>query len=201
MGRPRLPLRYAKNKYNYNKIRQEKNGNVWDLSFEDWYAFFLANGIDKNLTNGPITKNFLCLVRKDESKPFNKNNISLATQGANNIGRPCRSLGKSRPNTWIIKDPALHKMYIPFLKAKAQTAYRVREGLAEGIWLLSFEDFVDAWGDLWQFRGKSSLDYAMTREDFEKDWTRDNVIIVTRKEQLQRAHDYRESRDMYRGRK
>jgi hypothetical protein len=84
-------------------------------------------------------------------------------------------------------------MYIPFLKAKAQTDFRVREKIAVGDWRLTFEEFVAAWGDLWQLRGRASSDFAMTRECFEGDWTADNVVVVTRKEQLERARQYRES--------
>jgi hypothetical protein len=84
-------------------------------------------------------------------------------------------------------------MYIPYLKAKSQTDYRVREGIADGEWLLTFPEFVAVWGDLWQLRGRASSDFAMTREDFDGDWTADNVVVVTRKEQLERARQYRES--------
>jgi hypothetical protein len=34
----------------------------------------------------------------------------------------------------------------------------------------------------------------MTREDFDGDWTADNVVVVTRKEQLERARQHRESK-------
>jgi hypothetical protein len=168
-------------------------GNGWTLTFDEWYNWWLEQGVDKNLSGEQYSKHSLILVRKDLTLPYSIDNIIAMTRGVTNTGRPCRSLGKERPNTWVIKDPALHKMYIPFLKAKSQTDYRVREGIAEGEWKLNFEEFVAAWGDLWQLRGRASSDFAMTREDFDGDWTADNVVVVTRKEQLARAREYRES--------
>lgn len=193
MARPRVPLRDARQKFRYNKERALKMGNGWQISFEEWYAWWLSHGVDKNLSGPEYTRHSLILVRKDESKPYSLDNITAMTRGKTNTGRPCRSLGKERPNTWVIKDPELHKMYTPFLKAKSQTDYRVREGIAEGEWKLTFEEFVAAWGDLWQLRGRASSDFAMTREDFDGDWTADNVVVITRKEQLERARQYRES--------
>lgn len=194
MSRPRVLLRDAKQKFRDNRKRALNMGNGWTLTFEEWYNWWLSNGVDKNLTKNNYTKHSLILVRKDLTKPYSLDNITAMTRGATNTGRPCRSLGKERPNTWKIKDPELHKMYIPFLKAKSQTDYRVREGIAEGEWLITFPEFVAVWGDLWQLRGRASSDFAMTREDFDGDWTADNVVVVTRKEQLERARQHRESK-------
>jgi hypothetical protein len=191
MSRPRVPLRYAKQKWKENKDRQEKMGNRFLLSFEEWYQFWLDHGEDKNLAGVGYGKNSQVLVRIDEKGAYEVGNIQTMTRGVGNKGRPCRSLGRARPQTWIIKDPELHKMYLPYLKAKSQTDFRVREGLAVGNWKLSFAEFVAAWGDLWPLRGRASNDFTMTREDFEKDWDAGNVIIVTRAEQLRRAADYR----------
>jgi hypothetical protein len=193
MARPRVTLRDAKQKFRDNRDRALRLGNDWTLTFEQWYNWWLEQGVDKNLSGEKYSKHSLILVRIDLTKPYAIDNITAMTRGVTNTGRPCRSLGKERPHTWIIKDPALHKMYIPFLKAKSQTDYRVREGIAEGEWKLSFEEFVAAWGDLWQLRGRASEDFAMTREDFDGDWTADNVVVVTRKEQLERARQYRAS--------
>jgi hypothetical protein len=194
MGRHKVPLRDARYKYKYNQQRAKKMGAEFNISFAAWYAWWASHGVEKNSTGKDYNKESLVMVRKDDTKPFTLDNIQAMTRGKTNTGRPCRSLGKERPNTWVIKDPVLHKMYIPFLKAKAQTDFRVREGIAVGEWLLTFDDFVAVWGDLWQLRGRASTDFAMCREDFDGDWERDNVIVVTRKEQLSRARDYRESK-------
>jgi hypothetical protein len=192
MGRYRVLLRNAKQRFKDNKNRVLKMNNKWEISFEDWYAWWLSHGIDKELPGEAYSKLSLMLVRIDETKPYTIDNIQAMTRGKNNIGRPCRSLGRERPHTWIIKDPVLHKMYIPFLKAKSQTDYRVREGIAVGNWAMTFEEFTAAWGDLWELRGRRSEDFAMTRIDFEADWTADNIVVVTRAEQLKMAREFRE---------
>lgn len=199
MSRPRIPLRYARQKWKENKQRQERMGNKFNLTFEEWYEFWLSEGINKNDVGEGYGKFSLVLVRIDEKGAYEVGNIRTMTRGSTNLGKPCRSLGRERPNTWKIKDPVLHKMYLPFLKCKSQTDYRVREGIAVGNWRLSFDEFVAAWGDLWELRGRKSEDFTLTREDPEKDWTASNVIIVTRAEQLNRANSRRVETGRVRG--
>jgi hypothetical protein len=176
-------------------MRQRARGQEWNLDFFDWYNFWLDQGIDKDQPKKVVMgKEALCMVRIDETLPYQVGNITVATQGETNLGKPCRSLGKERPDTWIVKDPTLHKMYIPFLKAKAQSDYRVREGLETGGWDFTFDEFAAKWGDLWQLRGRGSLDFAMSKINFEGPWNAKNTDIITRREQLQRARDYRESK-------
>ena len=199
MSRPRVPLRYARQKWKENRQRQERMGNEFLLTFEEWYQFWLDNGEDKNQQGVGYGKASQVLGRIDESKPFCQGNIQAMTRGKTQEGKPCRSLGRERPSTWKIKDPELHKMYEPFLKAKSQTDYRVREGIAVGEWRLSFSEFVTAWGDLWELRGRKSEDFTLTREDPEKAWSADNVVVISRREQLQRAHARRISTGRTRG--
>ena len=185
MGRPKqnIPLRIARQRYNYNKYRQISKG--WDLSFEEWYKLFLDNGVDKNISRGiKTTADTLCLVRYDENQPYSLDNCYLATQGNTNGDYPCRGLGKQRPRTWIIKDPESHRKYLPWLRAKAQTDYRVREGLEVGGWQLTFEQFDSLWGTLWDLRGRASTDYCMTRIDPHGPWDDVNCVVITRAESL-----------------
>lgn len=199
MGRQRVELRDAKQKWRDNAKRHRRLGAEFNLTFEEWYKFWLDHGVDKNIPITGYNKHSLVLVRIDDTKPFSIDNIHAATRGSTNTGRPCRSLGKSRPNTWKIKDPELHKMYIPFLKAKAQTDYRVRHGIAVGEWQLSFDEFVQLWGDLWDLRGRGSNDMTLTRDDFEGDWNIKNCVIVPRSEQLRRGHAYKMATGRTRG--
>ena len=190
--------RNARSKWIGNRARQRARGIEWNLEFLDWYDFWLSQGIDKDLPSSKMTREELCLVRIDETKPFELGNIMTATQGANATGKPSRSLGKERPDTWTYQDPKLHKMHIPFLRARSQSWYRCREGLEVGGWDMSFEDFVKKWGDIWPLRGRGSLDFSMCKIDFEKAWSYDNTDIITRREQLQRAHAYWESKGIVR---
>ena len=182
MGRPKstMPLRTAKQRYNYNKYRQLDKG--WAITFEEWYKLFLDNGIDKNIKKGvKTTGSTLCLVRHDEALPYSLDNCFLATQGNTEGTYPCRGLGKERPNAWIVKDPEQHRKYLPWLRAKAQASFRGEK------WTLSFKQFNELWGGLWDLRGRSSTDYCMTRLDPTKAWTVKNCVIVTRAESLSLA--------------
>jgi hypothetical protein len=190
MAGKKNPYKIAQRKFKYNRTRQIGNGHEWNLSYEDWYAFFLSHGVDKNLPVGHMTKDTLCLMRKDPTKPFQVGNLVLETQGMC-LGKVCRNKG-SRPHTWKVKDPESHRKYLPWLKAKSQSDYRVRQGLEEGGWCLSFNEFETLWGDLWDLRGKESSDYCMTREDPQRPWSSTNCLIITRKESLQRSRVYSE---------
>jgi hypothetical protein len=191
----------ARSRWLGNRMRQRSRGQEWNLEFFEWYDFWLSHGIDKDQPRKVVMgKEALCMVRINENLPYQVGNITVATQGETNLGKPCRSLGKERPNTWVVKDPTLHKMYIPFLKARAQSDYRVRKGLEVGGWTFTFEEFAAKWGDLWPLRGRGSLDFSMCKIDFEKAWSTDNTDIITRREQLQRAHRYWESKGIVRRR-
>jgi len=187
-GRPRNPLKWAKRRYNDNRKRQIAAGNEFKITFEDWYAWWLAQGVEKNVRHtGPMLAEYLCMTRIDRNRPFELGNIMATTQGKSNLGIPSRSYGRPRPQVWIEKDPIQHKKYEPWLRFKAQCAFRDEECD------ITFEDWKTIWPDeLWAQRGRHADNLAMTREDPEGAWTLDNVIIVTRREQLQRASAFRQ---------
>lgn len=87
----------------------------------------------------------------------------------------------SRPSLWLHKDPFDHERYIPFLRAKAQAAFRNEE------WELTFEDYCYFWTPAaWNCRGRGSSDLAMIRINTDRGWSLENCQIVTRREQLLR---------------
>ena len=91
-------------------------------------------------------------------------------------GKQGRGTGP-RPHTWVTgPDPEHHDKYISWQRVKAQAAYR---GEA---WDFSFKDYVAVWGDQWHRRGRTQDALQMMRRDFDKPWTRRNVIIVNRTE-------------------
>lgn len=97
-------------------------------------------------------------------------------------GIPKPTLRVLHPDRWLSgPDPKIHRMYDPYLKAKAQANYR-----DEG-WEMSFTEFVDLWADQWELRGRDGPDLCMTRIDKEKPWSRSNCEIVTRTENNRRA--------------
>lgn len=84
-----------------------------------------------------------------------------------------------RPHTWLSgPDEYRHEMYVPWLKARAQAKFRKEE------WELSFEDWFELWKNDWDNRGRSPENVCMTRIDFDKGWTADNVILMSRSEHL-----------------
>lgn len=82
-----------------------------------------------------------------------------------------------RPHVWVTgPDPVRHKLYIAFLRQKAQANFR-QEG-----WDFEFEDWLGVWGDNIQYRGRQKGSMTMVRKDYEKPWSKDNSRIVDRKE-------------------
>jgi hypothetical protein len=80
------------------------------------------------------------------------------------------------------QDPLLHMRYNPFLRSRAQAWYLLQD------WTLTFEEYCGLWTvDHWYCRGRGISDLVMIREDVEKGWTKENCLIVTRKEQLSRT--------------
>jgi hypothetical protein len=96
---------------------------------------------------------------------------------------------KPRPHTWKYgADEFRHSMHMPFLKSKAQAKFRNEE------FNLTFDEFYDLWKDRWTQRGRNPDDYCMTRDDVEKPWQKNNILIISRNEQLIRSRLINENR-------
>lgn len=96
--------------------------------------------------------------------------------------------GVERPHVWLVgTDKYKHDMYHPWQMAKAQANYRLREGLEEGGWDMTFDEWYDLWKDHWNERGRLGHQKCITRKDFEKAWSKDNCEIVERHEHLKRT--------------
>jgi hypothetical protein len=81
-----------------------------------------------------------------------------------------------RPHVWITgPDPIQREKYYAWLKTRSQAAYR------KETWALSFEEFVELWGDQWARRGKQVTGLMMMKRDWQGAWTRANVQVVDRK--------------------
>lgn len=188
MSRPKNPPNpnaRSQERYHWNRIRQVSNGHEWKLTWQDWHDFWLTLGVDKNTSAQKNTKDMLCLTRKDPLKPFQKSNLKAVDKSEMLMGKP-------KPRAWFHKDPAVHAKFDPWHKARSQANFR-QEG-----WTLTFEEFQEFWTDeLWSQRGRASQDLAMTRVDPEQPWSKENVIIVTRRVQLQMAHAYRLEQGLY----
>lgn len=90
---------------------------------------------------------------------------------------------KSSPRGFQFPDPIEHEQHISWLRAKSQEKYLGRD------WQITLEEYMQIWGrDLWAKRGRKTNDLAMTRKDWDKPWTKDNVEIITRGEQIQQSN-------------
>jgi hypothetical protein len=90
-----------------------------------------------------------------------------------------------RPHTWKVQGEIPHQQNISWLRAQAQARFR------NEVWLLDFDDFQRLWAGLWQFRGRGSEDYVMTRDDHQGAWVLGNVSVTRRYEYLKRQREYR----------
>lgn len=97
--------------------------------------------------------------------------------------RPTRHQGRPGPRPFMWKtgpDPRTHQQYTAWLKARSQAAYR-REP-----WQLTFEQYQEIWGDLWESRGRTRTSLCLSRRDYDLGWDLANVEVLTRQEHAQR---------------
>lgn len=187
MGRPKQPMRWAQGRYRDTRARHIRAGAKWELTFEEWYNWWLSYGVDKNSRNlGRTTTDSLCISRKDKNLPFRLDNLTPATRGASKTHPNLPSINLNQPKLKLrkIKDER-YPMYEPWLRMRAQANFRGEQ------FDLTFDQFAEIWGDKWSKRGRASDALAMTREDPEGPWDYKNTVIVTRREQLQRAQELR----------
>jgi len=86
---------------------------------------------------------------------------------------------------WISgPDAQHHKMYVAF------GYHRVTSRLRGDRWLLTWDQWRDAWLPHWDQRGRSAEQLCMCRTDLEGDWCLNNVEIITRREHGKRIRDY-----------
>lgn len=91
-----------------------------------------------------------------------------------------------RPHTWVSgPDVTKHKQYIAWSMQREQAKFRGEE------YVLTFEDFVEIWGEFWHQRGRMAWSMVMTRHDLEKGWYRDNVCIMERLQHVRRVGERR----------
>lgn len=93
-------------------------------------------------------------------------------------GRPVGRLDTRMMECYPTKElRAKHRAY---LVHQAQARFRGEDHE------LTEQEYFDLWRDYWPERGRRADQYTLTRCDPELPWRRDNVEIVTRKEQLTR---------------
>ena len=82
----------ARQRYYDQKGRAGFRNIEWELTFTEWYNWWLENGVDKNM---PTThsKDQLCMCRYNDEGPYSLENIYCGTRSQNTKER-----NKTRPN-------------------------------------------------------------------------------------------------------
>ena len=88
-------LSKAKQRFRWHRGSARKRGIDFNLTFEQWYQWWLSNGVDKNLPTIPANKNTLAMCRYNDTGPYDLTNVYCATisqnsKDANPIPTPYR---------------------------------------------------------------------------------------------------------------
>lgn len=82
---------------------------------------------------------------------------------------------KIRPHVWKIgPDIDRHTYYTWWLQQRNQAQFRGEQ------WYIDFEDWLVIWGDDIRERGRLKHQKCMTRNDQDRPWTVDNVVVIPR---------------------
>ena len=93
-----------------------------------------------------------------------------------------------RPQCWKVQGEIPHQQYLAFLQMRAQANYRKEQ------FELTFQDFQDLWEGKWHRKGRGTLDYCLTRDDFNLPWNFINTVCVPRVDQLSRQKQYKQDK-------
>jgi len=77
-----MKLTPAESSYRYQKSKARLRGIEFDLTFEQWHAWWKANGRDPNVRQ-PNTADALCMCRKGDRGAYRSDNIYCATRKQN----------------------------------------------------------------------------------------------------------------------
>lgn len=109
--------------------------------------------------------------------------------------KPGPKPGTLFPDRWASgPDMLRHQQYKIWVQQRNQAQWRGEE------WELDFDTWVQAWGSLWNQRGRSADEYCMTRSDYEGAWAVSNIEIVTRSEHTKRQRAWLASTGQLKGR-
>jgi hypothetical protein len=85
------------------------------------------------------------------------------------------------PHTWITgPDPKRHAHYTKWHRARAQAKHRGIE------WALSFDQWLEIWGDNLDSVGRATQDLCLARTDQDQGWIPGNVSVISRRKHCRR---------------
>ena len=102
-------MKDALRRYQQQVYRVQCQGETFDITFDDWYAWWLAHGIDKNYSihsdqPRPAGPNRGAMTRRDPMRPWCLSNIRLS-QGTAVSGNPANT-GHQNPRSRPVTTPA-----------------------------------------------------------------------------------------------
>lgn len=75
----------ARHRYWQARWFAKKRGIDFHLTFDEWDAWWLKNGVDKNHSTGPSLGDSMCMCRYGDSGAYELGNIYCATRRQNSI--------------------------------------------------------------------------------------------------------------------
>jgi hypothetical protein len=78
----------ARQRYRNHKGLATRRGIAWQLTFDEWNKWWLANGVDKSFPVDSTRKSCevdLCMCRHNDTGPYSLDNIYCATKRQNTI--------------------------------------------------------------------------------------------------------------------
>ena len=78
----RMDRSYAKGRYHTQKGGAKSRGIAFLITFDDWYDWFLSQGVDRNIPQGNKGSSY-AMCRYDDIGPYELGNIYLGTQSSN----------------------------------------------------------------------------------------------------------------------
>ena len=79
-----MKVSYAKLRFREHRKGANSRGISFQFTFEEWYNWWLSNGVDRNIpraNNGST----LCMCRYGDTGPYHPSNVYCATKSQNNI--------------------------------------------------------------------------------------------------------------------
>ena len=76
-------MKKAIQNYNAHKKSEENSVINFNLTFDEWYNWWLNNGLDRNISQGKRNKDTLCMCRYGDIGAYSLDNIYCATAGQN----------------------------------------------------------------------------------------------------------------------
>ncbi len=102
-------MKDALRRYGQQVYRVQQQGETFDITFDQWYAWWLSHGIDKNYAIDsdlprPAGPNRCCMVRRNPLKPWRISNVRLS-ESSGVRGNPA-PVGSANPRSRPVSTPA-----------------------------------------------------------------------------------------------